>query len=131
MSNEWNNYDNDGESGEQDYAFQTLNRHGRPKTLGWSIASLAMGAVSLFTCSFGWASIIFGVLAIAFAVWARRTLGYFDGKAIGGLILGIFGAVFGTAMIIFVYSIGAEDEKYLWDIFKQMFESSSNSGTGI
>ena len=33
MSNEWNNYENEEEIGEQDYAFQTLNRYGRPKTL--------------------------------------------------------------------------------------------------
>ena len=130
MSNEWNNYTNEEEIGEQDYAFQTLNRHGRPKTLGWSVASLAMGIVSLFTCSFGWASIIFGVIAIIFAAVSRVILGYFDGKSIGGLILGIFGTVFGVAMIIFIYSLGEDDNKYLWDIFKKMYEDSQNNGTG-
>lgn len=128
MSNEWNNYD--GENGEQDYAFQTLNKYGRPKTLGWSVASLVLGAVSLFTCFFGFASIVFGVLAIAFALWARKTLGYFDGKAIIGLLLGIFGTVFGVAMVIFVYTIGAEDQKFLWDMFKGAFEDQPTSGTG-
>jgi len=93
MSNEWNNYENE-EMGEQDYAFQTLNRHGKPKTLGWSVASLVMGIVSLFTCLFGWASIVFGVIAIAFAIISRFSLGYFEGKSIIGLILGIFGTVF-------------------------------------
>ena len=130
MENGWNNYENGTENGEQDYAFQTLNRHGRPKTLGWSVASLVMGAVSLFTCSFGWASIIFGALAIIFAVTSRRILGYFDGKSIFGLILGIFGTVFGLGIIIYVYTIGEEDQKYLWDIIKQMFENSANGGTG-
>ena len=131
MENRWNNYDNEGESGEQDYAFQTLNRHGKPKTVGWSVASLAMGAVSLFTCSFGWASIIFGALAIVFAIASRRILGYFDGKSIFGLILGIFGTVFGLGIIIYVYSIGEEDQKYLWQIIKQMFENSSGTGNDI
>lgn len=129
MSNEWNNNENE-ESGEQDYAFQTLNRHGKPKTLGWSVASLVMGIVSLFTCSFGWASIIFGVIAIAFALISRFTLGYFEGKSIIGLILGIFGTVFGVSMIIFIYSMGEEDQKYLWDIFKKIFENSKNNGAG-
>ena len=129
MNNDWNNY-GENENGEQDYAFQTLNRYGRPKSLGWSVASLVMGAVSLFTCSFGWASIIFGILAIVFAIAARRILGYFDGKAIAGLVLGIFGTVFGTVMIIYVYSIGDDDQKYLWDIIKKMFENSSNGDTG-
>ena len=129
MSNEWNNYDNE-EAGEQDYAFQTLNRHGKPKTLGWSVASLVMGIVSLSTCLFGWASIVFGVIAIAFAIISRFSLGYFEGKSIIGLILGIFGTVFGISMIIFIYSMGDEDQKYLWDIVKKMFENSKNNGAG-
>ena len=130
MSNEWNNYENEEEIGEQDYAFQTLNRYGRPKTLGWSVASLVMGIVSLSTCPFGWASIVFGVLAIIFAVVSRVILGYFDGKCICGLILGIFGTVFGVAMIIFIYTLGEDDQKYLWDIIKQMYENSKNNGAG-
>ena len=129
MSNEWNNYENE-EMGEQDYAFQTLNRHGKPKTLGWSIASLVMGIVSLFTCLFGWASIVVGVIAIAFAIISRFSLGYFEGKSIIGLILGIFGTVFGASMIIFIYSMGEEDQKYLWDIIKKMIENSKNNGAG-
>ena len=128
MANEWNRNGSEEEIGEQDYAFQTLNRHGRPKTLGWSVASLVMGLVSLFTCSFGWASIVFGVLAIIFAITSRVILGYFDGKCIGGLILGIFGTGFGVAMIIFIYSLGEDDQKYLWDIFKQTY--GNNGGTG-
>lgn len=130
MSNEWNNYENE-EIGEQDYAFQTLNRHGKPKTLGWSVASLVMGIVSLFTCLFGWASIVFGVIAIVFALISRFSLGYFDGKSIIGLILGIFGTVFGASMIIFIYSMGEEDQKYLWDIIKKMIENSKNNGAGV
>ena len=129
MANEWQNYDGEEEIGEQDYAFQTLNKYGRPKTLGWSVASLVMGIVSLFTCSFGWASIIFGVVAIIFAIASRVILGYFDGKSIFGLILGIFGAVFGVAMIVFVYALGDEYQKYLWDILKEAYGSGSSGGT--
>ncbi|MBE6644469.1 MAG: hypothetical protein E7612_03710 [Ruminococcaceae bacterium] len=131
MENGWNNYESDNENNEQDYAFQTLDRHGKPKTVGWSVASLVMGAVSLFTCSFGWASIIFGALAIVFAVASRRILGYFDGKSIFGLILGLFGTVFGLGIIIYVYTIGEEDQKYLWQIIKQMYENSSGTGSDI
>jgi hypothetical protein len=129
MADEWNNYGNEEERGEQDYAFQTLNRRGRPKTLGWSVTSLVMGIVSLFTCSFGWASIIFGVVAIIFAIASRVILGYFDGKSIFGLILGIFGAVFGVAMIVFIYALGDEYQKYLWDILKEAYGSGSSGGT--
>ena len=130
MANDWNRYGSEEEMGEQDYAFQTLNKYGRPKTLGWSVASLVMGIISLFTCSFGWASIIFGVAAIIFAISSRVILGYFDGKCIFGLILGIFGTVFGIAMIVFIYAIGEEYQNYLWDIFKQTYGSGNTGGTG-
>ena len=129
MANEWQRYGSEEEMGEQDYAFQTLNRHGRPKTLGWSVASLVMGLVSLFTCFFGWASIVFGVLAIIFAITSRVILGYFDGKCICGLILGIFGTVFGVAMIIFIYSLGEDEQKYLWDIIKQAYGNNGGAGS--
>ena len=128
MGEEWNKNENEEELNEQDYAFQTLNRNGKPKSLGWSVVSLVMGAAAVFTCTFGWASIIFGVFSILFAIMSRRILGYFDGKTIAGLILGLFGIVFATAMIIFVYTIGEEDQKYIWDILKQMYEQN---GTGV
>ena len=89
-----------------------------------------MGIVSLFTCSFGWASIVFGAVAIISAIISRFILGYFDGRSIGGLILGIFGTVFGISMIIFVYTMGEENQKYLWDIFKDMYQTTENGGTG-
>ena len=42
MGEEWNNngYRTDGS---EEYAFQTLDRRGRPKKLGWSVASLVCG----------------------------------------------------------------------------------------
>ena len=126
MANEWNGFDNEEERGEQDYAFQTLNRHGRPKTLGWSVASLVMGIASLIFSSFGYAGIIFGVLAIVFAVMARRMLGYFDGKVIFGIILGIFGTVFAISTLVFVYTLGEEGQKYIWDVIQKMYEDSSS-----
>ena len=128
MSNEWNGNENEEEIGEQDYAFQTLNRYGRPKTLGWSLASLLTGLAALFTCGYGISGIILGAMAIIFSILSRRILGYFDGKSIFGLILGIFGAVFGAAMIIFIYSLGSEEKKYLWDFIREVISESEYSG---
>ena len=132
MNNEWNNNENlnDENIGEQDYAFQTLNRNGRPKTLGWSVASLVLGVIAAVTCSLGWSSLILGAASIIFAAISRRTLGYFDGKALAGLILGIFGAVFGGVMIIYAFTLDDEDNKYLWDWIKQMFADMEAGGDG-
>ena len=132
MGNEWNNngYQNEEESGEQEYAFQTLNRRGRPKTLGWSLASLIMGIVAAATSVFGWSSLILGIAAIAFAIVSRKVLGYFDGKSMAGLILGIFGGVFGAVMIAYTFTIGEEENLYIWESIKQMFEEMENAGAG-
>ena len=132
MGSEWNNngYENEEENGEQDYAFQTLNKNGRPKTLGWSLASLVTGIVAAVTSSFGWSSVILGIAAIAFAIVSRRVLGYFDGRSIAGLILGIFGGVFGAVMIAYTFTLGEEENKYLWDWIRQMFEEMENGGAG-
>lgn len=122
MQTEWNqNEYNEGE----EYAFQTLRRDGRPKTLGWSVAALVLGIVAAITSAFGWSSIILGAAAIACAVVSRLVLGYFDGKSIAGLILGIFGAVFGVAMIIYSFTLDEEEAKYLWDYLKQFFENAA------
>ncbi len=129
MANEWNTNGNDPENnGDQEYAFQTLNRYGRPKSLGWSVASLVMGALAVATCCFGWSSLVFGIFATVFAAIARRTLGYFDGKSLTGLILGIFGAVFGIVMIIYAFTMDEETSKMIWDMIKDMYGSGEGGG---
>lgn len=142
MGNDWNengynngspNEENEGygENGERDYAFQTLNKRGRPKTIGWSIAALVTGIISAVTCSFGWSSLILGIAAIVFSAVSRKTLGYFDGRSIAGLILGIFGTVFGIVMITYSFTIDDEQQRFLWDWIRKMFESTNTGGTGI
>ena len=124
---DWYGNRNNEENGEE-YAFQTLGRNGRPKTIVWSLASLVMGVIAIFTCFFGWSSLILGAAAIVFAILSRRMLGYFDGRSIAGLILGIFGVVFGFSMIIYAMTIDEEDQKYIWDWIKKMFEDIEEGG---
>ena len=131
MGAEWNNNGYGSEDGGEDYAFQTLDRRGRPKKLGWSLASLVCGIVGAITASFGFSGIIFGVCAVVFAIISRRILGYFDGRSIAGLILGIFGTIFGASMLIYAATLNDEDQKFLWDWIRQMFEDMEQSGTGI
>jgi len=139
MGSEWNNgYDNQNneESGynnysEQDYAFQTLMRNGRPKTFGWSVASLVMGILSVVCCFLGWSGLILGAAAIVLSIVSRRKLGYFDGMSVAGLILGIFGFVFGVAMLVVVNFLVTEDmmNEFLEEYYKQL-EDLENSGDG-
>ena len=130
MGEEWNN-NGYGTDGSEEYAFQTLDRRGRPKKLGWSVASLVCGIIGAFTASFGFSGIILGVCAVVFAIVSRRILGYFDVKSIAGLIFGIFGAIFGAAMLIYAATLDEEDQKFLWDWIRQLFENAESGGTGI
>ena len=70
------------------------------KTLGWSVASLTFGIISVLCCFFGWVGLIFGIVAVILSVISRISLGFFDGMSVAGLILGIFGIVFGGAVIV-------------------------------
>ena len=73
----------------------------RPRTRIYSILSLVCSIVSvLIGCCGGWFGLGLGALAIAFSVISRRHLGYFDGMAIAGLVLGICGVLFGAAMAV-------------------------------
>ena len=132
MAADWNNNNGYGnENGGEEYAFQTLDRRGRPKKLGWSLASLVCGIISAVTATFGFSGIILGICGIVFAIISRRILGYFDGRSIGGLIFGIFGTIVGVAMLIYAATLDEEDQKFLWDWIRQMFENAENSGTGM
>ncbi len=129
MSNEWNN-EFESQNTDSDYAFQTLNRKGRPKTMGWSIIALVTGAVSVVTAYFGWSSLILGVLSIVFAVVSRIKLGYFDGKTIAGFILGIHGVLLGATVIGFVMNMSEDEKMLLWDYIRQMFAEIKEGPTG-
>ena len=95
-----NNDFNTQSRGEGDgYADGQVQMAPKPKTLGWSVASMVVGILSVVCCCFGYTGIIFGIGAIIFSIVARKTLGYFEGMSIAGLVLGIFGLVFGAAIV--------------------------------
>lgn len=107
-----------------DYLFKMVTPNGRRKTYGWSLASMISGILSVICCCTGYAGIVFGVLAIIFAVISRRNLGYFDGMSVAGLVLGIIGFVLGIAVIVATYTLDdeffEEYNKYLEDYLKEM-----------
>ena len=77
--------------------------NGKKKTKAFSIVSMITGILSILCCCVVWEGLPLGIIAIVFAAISRKKLGYFDGMAVAGLVLGIFGAVIGT--VIFILSL--------------------------
>lgn len=87
-------------SGDGEDRYYEIFEKSKHKTLGWSVASLAFGIISVLCCFLGWGGLIIGAVAVILSVVSRISLGFFDGMSIAGLILGIFGIVFGGAIIV-------------------------------
>lgn len=81
--------------------FSLYDKSGRQKSLGWSVASMVVGILSLLLSPFGWTGIIFGITAIVFAIVARIKIGYFNAFIIVGIVSGIFGTVLGIFFCVF------------------------------
>ena len=62
----------------------------------WSLASLALGALSILLCFFYYVSLPLAILAIIFTFVSRKNFGFFDQITLIGIILGLVGAVFGV-----------------------------------
>ena len=120
MDENKNNQNTDGKEGE-DFLYKTV-MDGKEKSRVWSVASIAIAAASLLCCVFPYPAILLGALAIVFALFSRRNIGYFDGLAIFGLIIGIAGIVFGVGGLLLSYITEGSD----W--YKQLLEQMENSG---
>ena len=124
-----NGFNNNGQNGnnyyEEDYAFTMVTNNGKPKTLGWSVASMTFGILSVITCCFGYSALVLGVISVILAVVSRKNLGYFNGMSVAGLVLGIIGFVFGAAMII---TIIFADES-LFEQYREYFDMYYGSGS--
>lgn len=139
MGSEWdNNFENNNSESfqnnessyqnEQEYAFQMVTKNGKPKTKGWAVASMVLGILSVVCCCFGWSGIMMGAGAIILAIVSRRNLGYFDGMTIAGLILGIFGFVFGATILIYTLTLPPE----FWEeYFKELENLPGNDTNGL
>ena len=117
-----------------DNVYSIYTEKGKPKKMGWSVASMIMGILSLTFTSFGWVALILGVLAVIFSVIARVKLGYFNGFAIAGLITGIFGTVFGIAAIlieIFAPQIMEKISELLGEMSDELPDELPDTNSGI
>ena len=83
----------------QDRYYEVFDKD-KPKYILWSLISAILGGISVICSLYGWIGLIVGAAAVVFAVISRVNLKYFDKITIAGLILGIFGMVFGASTIV-------------------------------
>ena len=111
------------ESTEEEYLYKSVIE-GKKKSRVWSVVSLICSIISLLCCCFPVMGIVLGILAIVFAVVSRSSIGYFDGLAIAGLIVGIFGLVFSVAIFVIANS------PWFAELLKEYEEYEKSQGSG-
>lgn len=94
----------------------------RPRTMGYSVASLILGILSIVLCCTTYGALVLGVLAIVFAVVSKKHLGYFDTMSLLGLIFGIFGFLFGLVLLVGVVWLSLDET------WQQMLEQMEQGG---
>lgn len=101
MSQEFNENPNveSEATADSDFAYKSVIG-GKKNTRLWSIISFVLAILSVPFCAVPIVGIIMGLGAIAFSLYSKKCLGYFDGLSLAGLMIGIFGAVFSVAALI-------------------------------
>lgn len=102
---------------DNEYVYKSV-MDGRTKSRAWSVASLCVAIASVLCCCSPWCAVGFGALGIIFAIISRNRIGYFDGPAIAGLIVAIFGVVFGISGFVFTYLV--ENTDMFEELIKEM-----------
>lgn len=101
--------DNCDESDADEYYELPMGR----RSILWSALSVFLAVLSVLFCSIYIAGIILSVCAIVCSIISSHRLGFFDKMSLFGLIVGIFGGVFGIfAMVIDL--TGALDGLLMW-----------------
>ena len=98
----------DNEKKESEYIFKNVIEK-KQATRTVALISFILSVASLLLCWVPGLGIILGAAAIVCAVISRINIGYFDGFAIAGVIIAIFGIVFSVTALIF--------KKLLIDLF--------------
>jgi len=96
---------------------------------GMATAALVLGIVSIVTGFFGWVGIICGILAIIFAIIAKKrikenpAMASSKGAATGGLITGIIGLIIGIAIVVIaILFVKAVADGFQSDEFKDALD---------
>lgn len=81
--------------------YYELPSDGAARNMIWSLLSLIFGILSVVTCQVYVLSMILASLGVGASLYSRKRFGYFDKLSVVGLIISIFGLVFGfSAMVI-------------------------------
>ena len=96
-------YNDDEKSSVREERYEEVLRGDKPKTFAISILAMALGFLSVVGCFGGFPGVILGSLAVVSSLLSRKKLGFFDPMSISGLILGIFGVVFGVTVLLAMY----------------------------
>ena len=91
---------NNEENTSSDERYNEIFENSKHRSRIWSVLSLVFAIASIACCFIGWVGLALSAAAVIFAVISRKSLGYFDGIAMAGLIAGIFGAVFSGVVIV-------------------------------
>ena len=89
---------------EKNYAFNNIIKKNE-NSRAWSVAAVIVGVIAILLFRVSVVGMIFAIASVCLSVISRKILGYFDGFAIAGLIVGIFGIVFALFGFVFDYMI--------------------------
>ena len=89
---------------EKNYAFNNIIKKNE-NSRAWSVAAVIVGVIAILLFRVSVVGMILAIASVCLSVISRKILGYFDGFAIAGLIVGIFGIVFALFGFVFDYMI--------------------------
>ena len=122
---EYNEFEGNGfQSGDNEFEYNGNNIFVKQRKYGWSMVSFVSGLISVICCCLGIAGIALGAVAIVAALLSRKSEGHFDRLAITGLILGIFGILFGGAILLSIFLQGEEFWEEYIEQFKNMYSDT-------
>lgn len=90
----------DEECSEDGVEYYDLPENIRARSMIFSVISLVFSILSVALCPIYYLGIAFSVLAVVAGIISRHNLGYFDKKTLFGIIVGIFGFIFGICSMI-------------------------------
>lgn len=109
------------------YGYQPVRRS---PGYGFSVASAILGTLSIVFCLSVWVPLITGVLAIVFALIARKRDGRFTSTSRTGLILGIIALVLVALVLTYVFTHFDEVMQELRDVLREYGYGTPDSGNG-
>ena len=99
----------------EEYAYKNvIGKKGNTRI--FSLVSVVCAALSVIFSFVPWLGLVLGLVAIGFSLVSRKELGYFEGLAIVGLIVGIFGFVFSLTGIILGVAIENSEYSNFWSL---------------